>query len=266
MAAETYSSTDTINFPTGPSRTGYYFSGWDHSEQDIKDEIASGARYIVVSPCYEKSTDGLLLTIHYTAVNNQNDIHEPLIISGEQGDPVTVEAPEIDGYLFSCWRDADGALLSTQSQYRIMTVDGNEITAEYVYESESPHEDVPVVALTDAVPIVDDGVNKIEYVATGSMSDEYTTVEIGVIYSTSSKYGENNATETMKRDESGISIGSAELTGQRPAYTYTVQVGSKTDTVVYVRAFMVVKNQNGDLFEIYSDNIYKYSYNMLANN
>ena len=258
LSAETYSSADEVEFPSGPSRKGYVFSGWDHTQEEIRSAIDAGETHITVKPVYEKTGNLALLTVLYAGAEREPDIYE-----AEEGTMVTVEAPEIDACSFSHWQAADGTLLSTKEQYNILVLKDAEIQAVYTAAGVQGMEKTPVIAMTGASAYTEDGKNKISFTAVRSLPEGYSVVEHGILRSTDASYGQADAQNAMVIGGANVKkIASADLSADG-SYSINITVGAKTDTVVYARGYLVVRNQDGGQSTVYSENIFGYSFNEL---
>ena len=258
LSAETYSSLDEIEFPTGPSRKGYVFSGWDHTQEEIRSAIEAGETHITVKPVYEKTGNKAMLTVLYEGAEREPDTYE-----AEEGSIITVEAPEIDSCSFSNWQAADGTLLSTKEQYSILVLKDVEIQAVYTVAGVQGLKKTPVIAMIGASAYTEGGKNKLSFTAVRSLPEGYSIVEHGILRSTDASYGQADAQNTMVIGAANVKkIASADLS-MDGSYSINITVGSKTDTVVYARGYLVVRDQDGEQSTVYSENILGYSFNKL---
>ena len=258
MLAETYSANDTISFPDGPSRTGYFFVSWQYTEEQIQEMIRNGVKHIAVKPVYEKSGNNITLTVVYS-----NQIHAEEEYIANEGTSVKVTAKDVQGYEFSCWRDADGYLLSTSKSFYLLTTDGAVITAEFVPEAQEPFEQKPVIALSGVYGITTDGKNKIVFIVNRDVPQGYMVVEHGIIRSTDTMYGLEGATERMTLEGANIKKHQSIDNSLNSHYVLTLNVGASVNTVVYARGYLVVEDGSGSRTTLYSDKIYAVSFNDL---
>ena len=258
LSAETYSMEDSIEFPAGPSRKGYTFTGWDHTEETIHSAIQAGETHITVKPTYEKSGNMVLINVSYLNVEHEVDTYE-----APEGELIRLEAPEIPDHQFACWKGADGTMLSTEPVFQIMTVGDADIYAEYVPEGTEGLESLPLIAMTGASASVVDGKNKISFLAVRSVPEGFTVVEHGILRSTDSLYGEADAARTMVIGASNVKKNPSTTFDNNGSYSVNITVGSKTTTKVYARGYLVVKDAEGNQTTVYSENILGYTFEEL---
>ena len=258
LSAETYSMEDSIEFPAGPSRKGYTFTGWDHTEETIHSAIQAGETHITVKPTYEKSGNMVLINVSYLNVEHEVDTYE-----APEGELIRLEAPEIPDHQFACWKAADGTMLSTEPVFQIMTVGDADIYAEYVPEGTEGLESLPLIAMTGASASVVDGKNKISFLAVRSVPEGFTVVEHGILRSTDSQYGEADAARTMVIGATNVKKNPSTTLDNNGSYSVNITVGSKTTTKVYARGYLVVQDAEGNQTTVYSENILGYTFEEL---
>ena len=259
LSAETYSTEDSIEFPAGPSRKGYTFTGWDHTEETIHSAIQAGETHITVKPTYEKSGNMVLINVSYLNVEHEVDTYE-----APEGELIRLEAPEIPDHQFACWKAADGTMLSTEPVFQIMTVGDADIYAEYVPEGTEGLESLPLIAMTGASASVVDGKNKISFLAVRSVPEGFTVVEHGILRSTDSQYGEADAARTMVIGATNVKKNPSTTLDNNGSYSVNITVGSKTTTKVYARGYLVVQDTEGNQTTVYSENILGYTFEELS--
>ncbi len=137
-----YSESDTIEPPVAPSKLGYTFTGWNRTEAEIQQLIATGEKHIIVRPVYEASGADCTVTVEYPAGTLSNDTY-----TGKQGSGMTVPAKMIEGKVFSHWSsDQEGNhILSYEQSYFIQLT--SNITLYAIYADEAV-EAKPIIAIT----------------------------------------------------------------------------------------------------------------------
>lgn len=146
-------------------------------------------------------------------------------------------APEAQ--VFSHWVDAEGNVLSYNSNYKFTVLSNVSITAVYA-ASASP---VPVVNMSDALSLRD---NFVSYKGQFSLPAGFTLVEYGFIFSRSS--------DVLTLDSLGATI--------VPSNVHNGATGEflrsfPNDTFNSVRAYLIVKNASNIEEVEYSDNFYR---------
>ncbi len=250
-----YSATSNITFPTVPTKFGYTFDKWvfegttdEATEAAIKAKIGTES-IITIKPSYTKDTTPVVVTVTYSGVTREADIHNLV-----KGETVNLTAPVIDGYNFQYWQNASGAILGYKTDYFMMVSETAEITAVYATEAADIK---PVIAITDLSAVTEGTLHKISCEATRSVPDGYTLVEQGMLY--------------------GINLGS--LTGETfvygtgGVYRYVasdlsrngvLRVSNKVSddtTVIYYRAYMLLRNESTGNQEYYYTDIVSRCYN-----
>lgn len=250
-----YTSDDLINFPSGPSKFGYEFTGWDKTNAEIQKEIADGAVRVVVKPVYKDVRQKYTITVAYPTGTIANDVYTNQV----QGNGIDVTAKDISGKVFAYWSsDALGKNVLGYSKSYFMRVTDNETV--YAIYADQAVEKKPTIVMTDKFAGVSDGKNKVSFSASRDVTDKYSIIEQGILRSTDSTLTADtfiiNATNVKK-------IRSTDTAG-RGVFTLNISVGSSVDTVVYARGYMVLKNNETGMSEIiYSDEIFSGSYNSL---
>ena len=117
--------------------------------------------------------------------------------------------------------------------------------------------------MTGASAYTESGNNKLSFTAVRSLPEGYSIIEHGIIRSTDTSYGQADAVDEMVIGAANVKkIVSADMSANG-SYSINITVGAKTDTVVYARGYLVVRNQDGEQSTVYSGNILGYSFNEL---
>ena len=179
-----------------------------------------------------------------------------------------VTAPEIDGKTFAYWEISEnGAKVSTNASYTFRVVSDTSLEAVYVDNAEEIVAE-PAIAVTS----VTTSGTKICYEVTRDVPEDYTVVSTGVLYGTStalfadadSSTRDNNlrftndegSTDTKSKVYKGVSS----FTTNQGYYSYSLNVGTAVDRVIYLRGYVIVKDSDGNSKTYYADIVDK-SYN-----
>ena len=259
LQAQNYGPTSKIVMPIAPSKSGHEFVDWSMTPTEIREAIQNGETYIRVTPVYEEIIDYFeVQVVHDGGVR---DIY--LDIRGYQF--YTVYAKEIEGKKFAYWSDAEtgGNILGTDDSYAVYVNKNIVLYAIYV-DAEEEVEINPTIVMTNAYTSVSNtGAKKVHFEATRNIPDGYTLQEHGALYGTNSAFGESDAEDVMIIGGSGVSKQVSTATGNAGIYVLNVSIGTKVDTVVYARGYMILKNNSTDkIITVYS-NIISGSYNSL---
>lgn len=266
MQASTYTTEDEIDFPAGPSKAGKVFKGWTVDEETvvtseaIVEMIAQGETYIRVVPLYEST--GLTYTVSVVVDGDFDNVivYEDL----SDGSVSLVEAPEVEGRQFAYWSDSltGEKVLGYSNTYPVRVREDVVLYAIYVEEGTAV-ERKPVVEITDAYAFTESDVRKISFVATHDVPEGYTLVEHGILRGTDSSLGAEGAEDIFVTTSSLVKKEVAADNTSRGVFSFTLQVGTYVDRVLYVRGYMIVENNvTGNEETIYSDICYG-SYNSL---
>ena len=261
LRAQNYSATSKILLPVGPSKSGYTFKEWSMTVSEIKEAIQNGETYIRVTPVYQKIVEYFDVTVVYDGnLADAKVYHDVLGYEFFQ-----FEAKSINGRKFAYWSDAisDGNVLGTSETYSLYVNKDVTIYAIYV-DSEEEVKVEPTITMTSAYKSVDAaGTKKVHFGAMRNIPDTYTLQEHGVLYGTNSAFGEEDAEDVMIIGGSGVAKQISKTTGNTGLYVLNVSIGSKVDTVVYARGYMILQNiETKEVITVYS-NILSGSYNSL---
>lgn len=242
LSYQSYSASDTIAEPVAPSKLGYTFTKWSLTEDQIKAKITAGDKLITVTPVYEKNSYSFTVTVKYPTGTLADDTY-----SGAQGSGLTVTAKDIEGKVFTHWADESGNILSYEKSYFIQIASDVTLTANYADEAVSAQ---PVIAITSKYADVVDGKNKVSFVATRSVPENYTVVEQGILFGTDSGLAQESA---LVIDGLNVRKGQSSSTFNNGVYSISVSVGNNTGTTIYARGYMIIRNnQTGNIDTIYT--------------
>jgi hypothetical protein len=259
-AAQMYTADEEIELPAGPEKIGERFVRWDHTVEEIKNKILEGETNIVVRPVYESLEMKVKLTVRYIDAEHEDEVKD---IDFENS--ITLSAPEIEGKVFTGWRNEEGLLLSTQREYMIRITKDQVINAVYAEEGTEAEQE-PVIAMTGVYAYTGaDNIGRITYVMTRSVPENYEITSNGMIGSTESMYGREENRDLFVLNGVNVSSITAGNTANNGIFSVTKK---RTDPAekFYIRGFMIVKNKDtGEEKAYYTDTIYKYSFNDLNN-
>lgn len=254
---------DIYTLPAGPSKFGSTFLYWsldgenEATVDSILAEIAKGeTTCITLRPVYQESDTTYTVTVHYPEGTLSDDTYTEL-----EGNGLTVSAKRIDGKEFSHWSDrADGSTILSYSQDYFLMV-GKNIDLYAIY-SESEVEKYPVVTITNCYSSTVDGVNKVSFEATRDIPDGYILIEHGIVYGIKEDFSGENGKDKLVVDGSGVAKLISKDESMKGVYIAHIKVGNSTDTIVYARGFVTVRNEQGNIETYYTD-IASGSYNSL---
>lgn len=261
LQAQNYGPTSEIVMPNGPSKSGYIFQKWNMTAEEIQTAIANGETYIRVAPVYEKIVEYFDVTVVY-----DGDSVNPTIYRDVKGyEFIQLDAKTIEGRKFAYWSDAavDGNVLGTSATYSLYVNKDITVYAIYVNEDEVVVSN-PTITMTNAYTSESNtGAKKLHFEATRSVPKGYVLQEHGVLYGTSTAFGESDAEDVMILGASGVSKNVSTNTAVAGVYVLNVSIGTKVDTIVYARGYMILLDEaTGDTIYVYSQ-IMSGSYNSL---
>ena len=249
-----------ISFPTYPSRFGYLFNGWVFdrtanaaTDETIRERIGTEA-LICVRPSYARDNTTYTVTVAFDGVDRAAEAHGTLSV----GSAFTAVAPEIDGYLFKCWKNASGAVLGYDERYLIQVTRDLTLTACYVPDSE-PVTAQPVITATELTTTALGSTHKLSFVVTRSIPDGYRLVEHGVLYGV----GLGGLTDgTFVFGSGGVFRYQSGDTSKNGVVRLNNAVSSD-ETVIYYRGYMLLTNESTGNEECFYTDIVSGSYNSI---
>lgn len=260
IQAQNYAATSDITLPSGPSKLGYSFTGWNMSVSDIQEAIAEGETYIRVTPLYEKLTGTFQVEVIYDNDNVNADVHQN--VTGYEF--MSLTAKDIEGRKFAYWSDAatDGNVLGTSETYYLYVNNNVTIYAIYV-DMDVELETTPVSTITNSYASNVSEIRKVHFEVSREIPDGYILQEHGALYGTSLAFGEVDAMDNMVIDNPDVKKSISTSAADQGIYVLSVNVGAKVDTVVYARGYMILQNETtGETVTVYSQ-IVSGSYNSL---
>ncbi|MCR5743250.1 MAG: glycosyl hydrolase 53 family protein [Lachnospiraceae bacterium] len=231
------SSVSAITLPDGPAKTGYDFAGWSLDKSNVLtsaelseafDEALSGDKILNIYAIYTVSSDKVSITI----INGSGQETEEYTVN----DVVSAVADEVDGQTFSYWMSGS-TILSYNSTYKFFAYETMTLTA--VYDADTI-EDAATAIIADVVENSDGSASFVSILS--APSDASEVVIAGIIASkTSSDFDESSADYVR-----GLSTTSTSI-----RYTWTY--GFSTSSTIYVKAYMVYKDAQGNLHTVVGD-------------
>lgn len=262
LQAQNYSVSSNILLPNGPTKSGYVFQRWNMTISEIKEAIRNGETYIRVKPVYEKLVEYFDVTVIYDGNTETPQIYQD--VTGYEFLELTSKA--IEGRKFAYWSDAiaDGNVLGTSEVYRLYVNKDVTVYAIYV-DAEEDVKFSPTITMTNAYTSVDNtGTKKVHFEATREITDGYILQEHGALYGTNTSFSGAEAENIMVIGSSDVKKSIGTTTGNVGVYVLSVNVGTKVDTVVYARGYMILQNETtGETITVYSQ-IVSGSYNELS--
>ncbi len=226
-------STDITNerdLPEIPIRYGYTITGWDIALEDGIDSDKD------VFPCYEKVSDTYTVGVIGGTANVANPQFE---------DKVIVTANDPDN--FAAWVDENGNVMSVAAEYKFFATQDIVLIAKSKSDLTVPDYFISVNKTTQNVSTSDSKYRFYVVANTYYDQDLYTMVERGIIYTQADPVDKDDfvigATGVKKK------ISSATGNGQ---FMYRLNNAPK-GSVITVRAYMVLKDADGNFVTVYSD-------------
>ena len=248
-----YAAGEKVEYPADTARTGYEFTGWDHTPEQIQAKLEAGQDVVVlptwrVKEIYLKvSVNNGAITSHGTTDGNGGYLYN-------QG--ITVKADEAPiGQKFAYWVDQNGKINSYKPEYSFFLYYDKELTAVYVDEEEEIEYEA-IVGIS-ANTTVDDV--RIGYSYFWEVPDALGTfVQGGVLVVEQKNYKEETFVAGVKAAglDSNVteSIPSAAQVKDLEGYTSN-KLGSQLGTFWYAKSYVQYIDANGELQTVYSDMI-----------
>lgn len=144
-------------------------------------------------------------------------------------------------------------ILGYSDTYSVL-VRGDVILYAVYDEPDAVIERTPVIAITDVYTTVDDGVDKISFVATRNVPKGYTLREHGVLGGTDPEFGGTDGSSKLILDGGdNVLKATSSDSSSNGAYVFTWPIEDR-DMTVYLRGYMIVTNTTtGQDETIYTD-------------
>ena len=184
-----------------------------------------------------------------------------------------IKANEIDGKTFSHWKLTDSdTILSYNESYTFRVVSNTSLEAIYVDSGEEIVKE-PVIAVTSVRAFN----NRIYYEITRDIPENYTVISNGILYGTSTSVfvesddeGRDNNLRFI--DDIGstdakekVHVGTSSINNNKGYYSYYLDIGANTDRPIYLRGYVIVKDDADNVRTLYTDIVGK-TYNQILGN
>lgn len=247
-----YAAGDEIVFPKDPQTTGFDFTGWDHTEEQIQAKLEAGEDVTVLANWAVKP-------VYFSLLVNGGEITEYADINS-QGEYLAYRAITVDaddapaGMKFAFWTDKNGKVRSYDSEYKFYIAEDTELTAVYVSEDE----EIDYQVLVDAIMDTTHGATSNNIIFCWSVPEAetgFTFVKAGVLLCAQENY-----------NSSGFEVGTSlpGVTQYSPKAQYQIATNSYSviknnvnsgDTWV-VKAWVQYLDVQGELCVAYSDVVF----------
>jgi len=231
-----YASEDSIVFPENPTQVGYDFAGWNMTEAEIKDAIASGEDVTVLAKWTKQ--------IVYVDLTVNGGTGGGKVIANFETTVTANAAPE--GKKFAYWTDGDGNIKSYFEEYKFFPSADTTLTAVFVDENEEVKQQI-LVSLDTIDTVSVEGKNVFYY--SWYLPSEYTFVKVGILAVNKDNY--NEATFKAGTTDSNVyeRFPTQSASG---AASWTKSSVSEGQTWV-AKAYVQYRSASGELVTVYSD-------------
>ena len=246
VANREYSVRSNILFPSGPSRLGYVFAGWDKTEEIIRQEMAEGKGLIEVKPLYEEKEAAWNILLENAAIMDSSK--EPAAEGRyPEGTHLTVKAnPPEAGMKFAYWTDRSGTIISYRETYTFILT--GDIALKPVYtETGTEAEPGMVLAVTDTDTFLEDNVRKMSFTIARELPEDKRILSQGVLYTT------DPAIASDKEMIRGSSAGEKEIPAEGNSGIYRLVINNiEPGKAYYCRSYLVYREEDGTEKVVYS--------------
>ena len=236
---------EDFTVPAAPTKTGCDFAGWSiNGGAAVTENVADAVKAAITAALETEDTADDIINVKATYTTKVQKV-TITVTNGDGGgeynvnDVVTVTASvPASGYKFSHWTDGTNTL-SYNTSYSFYAAKDITLTAVYVEEAAT----VEAKGTTEIVDVIKDTVNgKISFVSMSTVPEGCKIQNAGLVATMTA--GDFDATNAR-----AVKVGTTSASAYR--YTWTVPVSS-TD-VIYVRAYLVYSDKNGNVHTIYGD-------------
>ena len=247
-----YAAGDEVIFPKDPQTTGFDFTGWDHTEEEIQAQLGKGEDVTVlanwkVQPVYFSLSVNDGQVTDYVEMNVQGEYLAYRAIT------VEANAPE-EGAKFAFWMDENEKVVSYDSTYRFYIAKDTVLTPVYISEDT----DVDFAVLADAVmdtAHTDTSNNIIFYWCVPEEETGFRFVKAGILLCSEANYDAANF--EVGTSAVGVTQYSPKAQYQLPSNSYSViKTGVNAGDTWVVRAWVQYYDANGQLCIAYSDTVF----------
>ena len=248
MYADTWYSTDEAAdcwLPSGPSKPGCTFNGWEYTADQIIGMIDGTKSIITIHPVYEADEKSVQLTIS----NNVDDIVRTL--TTQVGQTLWANAPARDGWVFSHMEDAAGNVLTYSASHAFWMSEDYAVKLVYVQQEETVVK-TPVLVMADCRTVVEGGTTKAVFKVTRDVPEGFTLMEHGVLVNRDGTLTDGEAElELIVGSDKAIRVASSDKNAMG---TYVQYVAATTPGAkIYCRGYLIYGKENGEMVTIYTN-------------
>ena len=265
-----------LAFPkTIPSKMGVTFEKWvfegtdeEATPESIAARIASGNPVVKIVPKYSDPADSYTLTVKVKNGGTLSDVEGYTELVIPAGQPKTIKVSDIakaaglEEANFSFWSlDGETADSFNKTEYTVIASKDQNITLVAVFGEAVDEE--PTVAITQMYRDYVDNKYKVCVTMRYFVPEGYTVHESGFIFT-------GNAANVTDPDAYVIGAPGANkhisnMTSNSAIYTANLSTGTNPDKTIYLKAFVIYTDDQGEMHTIYTD-LRQGSYNSLQGN
>ncbi len=265
-----------LAFPkTIPSKMGVTFEKWvfegtdeEATPESIAARIASGNPVVKIVPKYSDPADSYTLTVKVKNGGSLSDVEGYTELVIPAGQPKTIKVSDIakaaglEEANFSFWSlDGETADSFNKTEYTVIASKDQNITLVAVFGEAVDEE--PTVAITQMYRDYVDNKYKVCVTMRYFVPEGYTVHESGFIFT-------GNAANVTDPDAYVIGAPGANkhisnMTSNSAIYTANLSTGTNPDKTIYLKAFVIYTDDQGEMHTIYTD-LRQGSYNSLQGN
>ena len=251
IARKQYADKEDVSVPAAPTKTGCNFAGWSiNGAAAITENVADAVKAAITAALATEDTADDIINVKATYTDKVQKVTVTVNSGSGSGEynvndvvTVTANAPA-ENMKFSHWTDGNGTILSYNKTYVFYAAKDIALTAEYVADTV----EVEAVGTTEIVDVIKDTTNgKISFVSMSTVPEGCTIVKAGVVATTDSTIG--TIDDNFKAEKVSIVRGDA-TSAKAYQYTWTAKL-SDYNKVVYVRAYLVYTDKNGNSYTVY---------------
>ena len=248
---------DDFTVPAAPTKTGCDFAGWSINgtvvsltAENYNAAVKAAIQAAITDALATEDTTDDIINVKATYTAKEQKVTVTVNSGSGSGEynvndvvTVTANAPA-ENMKFSHWTDGSGTILSYNTSYSFYAAKDITLTAVYVADTV----EVEAKGTTEIVDVIKDTANgKISFVSMSTVPEGCTITKAGVVATTDSTIGTSD--DNFKAEKVSIVRGDA-TSAQAYQYTWTAKL-SDYNKVVYVRAYLVYTDKNGNSHTIY---------------
>ncbi len=124
-----YVAGDEVVAPDDPAQTGYSFTGWNMTAEEIQAELQNGNDVTVLSN-WARETKFITITVDGGTFNGVESVQHPAYAAAT----VVADSPA-DGMKFAYWTNAEGKVVSYDAEYKFYPAADTYLKANFVAEN-----------------------------------------------------------------------------------------------------------------------------------